>query len=242
MTKDTIFKEVKEATDFKFGADVVKVFDNMVGRSVPFYDEIQRMTAEIAGDFAVPGTRIYDLGCSTGRTLAEMNLTTDSSVEFVGLDDSPEMLGKCASRLSELGMSRSYQLVTANLAEDFEMSNASVAVLCLTLQFIRPICRVNILRKIAEKLNPGGALILVEKVLAEENSFNRDFIKYYYEMKKRNAYSEVEIAQKREALENVLIPYKLSENILVLKEAGFQTCEIFFKWYNFAGIVAVKNQ
>jgi len=84
-------------------------------------------------------------------------------------------------------------------------------------------------------------LIVVEKILAEDSTWNRDFIKYYYDMKRRNHYTEMEIAQKREALENVLIPYKLSENITLLREAGFANYEIFFKWYNFSGFIAKKN-
>jgi tRNA (cmo5U34)-methyltransferase len=82
---------------------------------------------------------------------------------------------------------------------------------------------------------------LVEKILAEESDFNRDFINYYYNYKRRNQYSELEISQKREALENVLVPYKLSENISLLRDQGFASCEVFFKWYNFVGLVAVKR-
>ena len=87
----------------------------------------------------------------------------------------------------------------------------------------------------------GGAVIIIEKILAEDSTFNRAFIKYYYDMKRRNNYSEMEISQKREALENVLIPYKLSENIMMLREAGFNQVETFFKWYNFSGFIAKKN-
>jgi tRNA (cmo5U34)-methyltransferase len=97
------------------------------------------------------------------------------------------------------------------------------------------------LRNIHEQLRPGGVLIVIEKILAEETDFNRDFIKYYYNHKRRNNYSEMEISQKREALENVLIPYKLSENITLLKEVGFRTVEVFFKWYNFSGFIAKKQ-
>ncbi|MNL47426.1 tRNA (cmo5U34)-methyltransferase [compost metagenome] len=114
-------------------------------------------------------------------------------------------------------------------------------ILCLTLQFVRPLYRERLLKNIYDGLNPGGVLLLVEKVLAESSIFNRDFIKYYYNYKRRNHYSELEISQKREALENVLIPYKLSENMLLLKEAGFADCEIFFKWYNFSGMIAHKK-
>jgi tRNA (cmo5U34)-methyltransferase len=115
-----------------------------------------------------------------------------------------------------------------------------VVILCLTLQFVRPIAREKLLRSIHEQLQPGGVLIVIEKILAEETDFNRDFIKYYYDFKRRNDYSEMEISQKREALENILIPYKLSENITLLKEVGFRTVEVFFKWYNFSGFIAKK--
>jgi tRNA (cmo5U34)-methyltransferase len=117
-----------------------------------------------------------------------------------------------------------------------------VVVFCLTLQFLRPIYRERIVKNVFTGLNPGGVLLLVEKVLGEESRFNRDFIKYYYDYKRRNHYSDMEISQKREALENVLVPYKLSENILMLREAGFNHCEVFFKWYNFSGLIATKAE
>jgi tRNA (cmo5U34)-methyltransferase len=101
--------------------------------------------------------------------------------------------------------------------------------------------RDKLMRGISEGLRENGALILIEKVLGEDSFFNRSFIKYYYEFKKRNGYSELEISQKREALENVLIPYRLKENLEMLEHAGFQCVDVFFKWYNFAGIVAVKR-
>lgn len=240
--KDEVFKdEIKKASDFKFGEKVAKVFDDMVNRSVPFYEEIQRMIGEIAADHAKEGTNIYDLGCSTGTTMINMNEHIAPSIRFIGVDDSPEMLAKCRNKLIEANFTRPFDLQIADLNEHVHIENASVVVLCLTLQFVRPIYREKLLKKIVEGIVPGGVLILVEKILAEENSYNRDFIKYYYEMKRRHAYSEMEIAQKREALENVLIPYKLSENILMLKEAGFGHCEIFFKWYNFSGVIAEKR-
>jgi tRNA (cmo5U34)-methyltransferase len=131
--------------------------------------------------------------------------------------------------------------VVSDLNKDVEIENASVVVLVLTLQFVRPINRERIVKNIFNNLKKDGALIIIEKILAEDSRFNRDFIKYYYDMKRRHHYSEMEIAQKREALENVLIPYKLSENITLLRDAGFEHCEIFFKWYNFTGIIAKKS-
>ncbi|WP_374164197.1 carboxy-S-adenosyl-L-methionine synthase CmoA [Arcticibacter sp. MXS-1] len=240
--RDKVFsEEITKVSDFKFGAKVAGVFDDMVSRSVPFYGEMQRMISEIAADHAQKRTNVYDLGCSTGTTMIGMNTTVDNDIRFVGIDESSQMLEKCDEKLKEAGFTRPYELVAENMHEGFKVENASVVVLCLTLQFIRPIAREKVLKTIVEGLVPGGVLILVEKILAEESLFNRNFIKYYYEMKRRNHYSEMEIAQKREALENVLIPYKLSENILMLRESGFSHCEVFFKWYNFSGVVAIKN-
>lgn len=242
MAKDEVFREeIEKVSDFKFGANVAKVFDDMVSRSVPFYGEIQRMMAELAADHAREETFVYDLGCSTGTTMIGMDTMVNQDIKFIGIDDSQEMLDKCKSKLMEIGFSRPYELRCADLGQGITIENASVVVLCLTLQFVRPIYRERLLKDIYNGLNPGGVLILVEKILAEENNFNRDFINYYYNYKRRNNYSELEISQKREALENVLVPYKLSENITLLRDQGFAHCEVFFKWYNFAGLVAVKK-
>ncbi len=242
MGKDEVFREeIEKASDFKFGANVARVFDDMVNRSVPFYGEIQRMMAELAANHAAEGSFVYDLGCSTGTTMIGMDTMVEKPIKFIGVDDSQQMLDKCKSKLMEVGFSRPYELRCADLAKELKIENASVVVLCLTLQFVRPIYREQVLKNIFAGLNPGGVLILVEKILAEESNFNRDFIKYYYNYKRRNQYSEMEISQKREALENVLVPYKLSENISLLRDVGFEHCEVFFKWYNFAGLVATKK-
>lgn len=242
MGTDKVFDDkIEKASDFKFGATVANVFDDMVNRSVPYYGEMQRMISELAADHAQPGTSVYDLGCSTGTTMIGMDTTVSKDIEFVGVDDSDEMLHKCKDKLDSIGFDRKYRLVNSDLNQGVEINNASVVVLCLTLQFVRPLFRDRLVRTIYDGLVPGGAVILIEKILAEESRFNRDFIKYYYDMKRRHSYSEMEISQKREALENVLIPYKLSENNLMLREAGFAHCEVFFKWYNFTGIIAVKK-
>ncbi|MBE7169171.1 MAG: carboxy-S-adenosyl-L-methionine synthase CmoA [Williamsia sp.] len=240
MSKDEVFKEIKKPSDFKFNRTVVNVFDDMVNRSVPFYEEIQRMIAEQSASHAREGTAIYDLGCSTGTTFLSINPFVPPTVKFIGVDDSQEMLAKCDAKFKAACIERPYELVQADIAQPLQIEAASVVVMCLTLQFVRPLYRERLLKSVYEGLEPGGVVILVEKILAEESSFNRHFIDYYYEMKRRHHYTENEIAQKREALENVLIPYKLSENILLLKETGFSHHEIFFKWYNFAGIIAKK--
>ncbi|MBA3492852.1 MAG: tRNA (cmo5U34)-methyltransferase, partial [Gammaproteobacteria bacterium] len=130
--------------------------------------------------------------------------------------------------------------ICADLNRGIYIENASMVVMVLTLQFVRPLYRDTLTKSILQGLNENGCLILVEKVLGEDSVFNRLFIKYYYDLKKRHGYNELEIAQKREALENVLVPYKLPENREMLLRAGFRYCEVFFKWYNFCGIVALK--
>ena len=162
-------------------------------------------------------------------------------IRIVGVDDSAEMLTKCKTKLEEINFETPYELTCADISRGVDVSNASVVILCLTLQFVRPLYREHLIKTIYEGLNAEGALILVEKILTESPDFNREFIDYYYDYKRRNHYSELEISQKREALENVLIPYKLTENIAMLENAGFRQTEVFFKWYNFAGLISIKK-
>lgn len=240
MAQDEIFKDTSQVNDFEFNKQVVTVFDNMVTRSVPYYEEMQRMITEIVKDFAKPGTVVYDLGCSTGTTLINLDKVLDPEISFVGIDNSQEMLNQCQSNFEQAGVTRKFDLQMADLNKGISIENASVVIMCLTLQFIRPLYRNELIRTIYEQMDKNACLILVEKILGEESLFNRLFIKYYYDFKRRNHYNDLEIANKREALENVLIPYKLMENRELLLKTGYSHCEVFFKWYNFSGIVAVK--
>ena len=237
---DEVFREPAGTIgDFRFDEKVASVFDDMVSRSVPFYAEIQRMIVEIAKDYATPRSRVYDLGCSTCSTFAALDRALDASIELVGLDNSDDMLERGRQKLAQ-GKARPVRLEWADLNQGLEISGASVAMMILTLQFIRPLNREHLMQDVYRGLNDDGCLILVEKVLGEDSLFNRQFIRYYYDYKRRMGYSELEISQKREALENVLIPYKLGENCDLLRRTGFRHIEVFFKWYNFCGIVAVK--
>lgn len=240
-TKDKIFSEKMDLVDgFKFDNKVAGVFDDMLSRSVPFYDEMQRMIREIAKDFAIKGTSVYDLGCSTGTTLLNLDQDLDPSIKFVGIDYSQDMLDKCKGKFQEHNLTRPHELVKGDLNQGVEIENASVVIFCLTLQFVRPLYRETLIRSVCEQMNESSCLILIEKVLAEDSILNSLFIKYYYDMKRRNHYSDIEISQKREALENVLVPYKLLENRELLIRSGFRFVDTFFKWYNFSGMVAVK--
>jgi len=239
--RDQLFSaEVSGASDFRFDQKTAAVFDNMVSRSVPFYEEMQRMTGELAADFAVDGTNLYDLGCSTATTLLYLDPVVSPGVRFVGVDNSADMLDKAREKIEAHGLRRPYELRLADLNREFVVENASVVVMNLTLQFVRPLYRERVVRHVYEGLQEQGCLILVEKQTMSDSLLNRLFIRYYYDMKRRNGYSETEIAQKREALENVLIPYRPEENRELLRAVGFKYVEEFFRWYNFAGLVAVK--
>jgi len=241
VRRDTLFQdEASPVGDFAFTAKVADVFDDMVSRSVPFYAEIQRMTCELAADFATPGSRLYDVGCSTATTLLALDSAVEPSVAFFGIDNSESMLAKARDKIAAAGVTRPIEVVACDVHHGLQIEDATVVTMLLTLQFVRPLHRERVMRRIYAGLREQGCIILVEKLTSEETLFNRLFINHYYGFKRQSGYSETEIAQKREALENVLIPYRMEENVELLKSAGFRSVECFFRWYNFCGLIAVK--
>ena len=237
--KDEVFRDTaRPIGDFTFNEETASVFPDMLERSVPFYHEIQRMLVELAGDFAVDDTNVCDVGCSTGTTLRALDALSQD-VTLVGFDSSQAMLAEAEASLRSV-LRHPHELRCADLNQSLRIENASVVVMSLTLQFVRPLQRERVLREISEGVNHNGCLLLVEKVVAQESMLNRLYIQHYYELKQRNGYSELEIARKREALENVLIPYRADENDVMLRSVGFRAVDVFFKWYNFVGLVAFK--
>lgn len=246
MNRDKIFESgAARGSDFEFNAEVAKVFDDMLQRSVPFYKEQQYCIEEIAEKFWIPGTKVYDLGCSTAETLLRLGKKLGDSAQMVGYDYAQPMLDRARLKLEKAGMIRNVELkqvdLNANLA-DVELENASVVTLCWTLQFVRPLFRDRLIKWIYDGLVNGGALVVTEKILTNDSNMNRFFIDFYYDFKRRNGYSEQEISKKREALENVLVPYRVDENFKLFRNNGFEIVETFFQWYNFAGFLCVKNR
>jgi tRNA (cmo5U34)-methyltransferase len=130
-------------------------------------------------------------------------------------------------------------LVEGDILE-YPFGSTKVVICNYTLQFIRPMVRETLLRKIYDSLEEGGVFIFSEKVLSENATLNKQLIDCYYSFKKEQGYSEYEIVQKREALENVLIPYTMTENIEMAKKSGFSSCDVLFRWANFATFIACK--
>jgi tRNA (cmo5U34)-methyltransferase len=238
--KDKIFLDPGKRTDFAFNADVAAVFGDMLERSIPFYFEIQNMIVDLAEEFAVNNSAAYDLGCSTGTTLALLTKRLhDKKIALHGVEYSQPMLDKAKENLERLAI-KNCQLELKDLNEGVKIENASIVILNLVLQFVRPINRDKLIGNIFAGLRDDGCLILVEKITSGEPRLNRKFIDCYHEFKKRNLYTDKEIARKREALENILIPYRMEENVELLKRNGFTTVEPFFRWFNFCGMIALK--
>jgi len=239
--KDNIYSDkIEEVKDFIFDAKVVEVFDDMVSRSVPLYEEVNQATRELALRFVQPHSAIYDLGCSTGKFFLEtIPLIEDKSIRFVGIDNSADMLKKCEAKLAAVGLHERVTLLEQRLAlSDYQ--NASVVVMNYTLQFLPIEERPQLLSRIYAGMNEGAVLIMSEKVCHRHPQLQETLSDLHHGFKKSHGYSDIEIAQKRDALEDVLIPVTTQGNVDWLESAGFSHIEIFFKWVNFASFIAVK--
>ncbi len=241
MKKDTLFKEKKDPVPaFEFNENVAQVFDDMINRSVPLYQECVQRQAELAVQFYQKGTRIYDLGCSHGNFgMTFYALMKQTAFDMVAVDSSRHMLERYAHRLKEKNTASAVSLI-CDLAENIVIDNASVVVLNLTLQFIPPSRRQALIQSIYDGLCPGGLLLLTEKIIHENNEINLLQQQYYKKFKRENGYSEMEISQKRDALEDVLVPDTLEIHRQRLHEAGFTHMDIWLKWFNFTAILAIK--
>lgn len=245
MERDQVFQTTAaRGSDFEFNAEVAQVFDDMLVRSIPYYLEQQYMVKEIGKKFWIPGTEIYDLGCSTATTLINLCQEIKEQVHCVGYDSSIPMIEQANQKIKEMGFEDRIELRYGDLNGDLSelpLENASLVTMCWTLQFIRPLWRDNLIKWIYNGLVENGALVVTEKVLTNNTHMNRFFIEFYYNFKRRNGYSEDEIVRKREALENVLVPYRVDEDLEMFRRNGFEIAEIFFQWYNFAGFLCVKK-
>jgi tRNA (cmo5U34)-methyltransferase len=245
MSRDEIFLTPAQRTsDFAFDDTVAAAFDDMAVRSIPFYLEQQRMIAELAARFWIPGSTVYDLGCATGTTLVALAQAIPEAPALIGYDNSAAMLRSAEAKIAAHGLARRIETRFIDLEGDLSatpLAGAGVVVMCWTLQFIRPMRRDPLVAWIHRQLPPHGVLIVTEKILAAHRAMNAVFIDCYYELKRRNGYSQTEISRKREALENVLIPYRADEHLALFRRNGFQIVEPFFQWHNFAGFLCVKE-
>ena len=242
MIEDTLYRKkgaVEE--DFCFNEHVAEVFDDMLQRSIPYYRTVIEGMASLFACRLPSRATIYDLGCSTGTTLLDLARRLDTQkFHFIGIDKAPAMLDKARQKSSMHGKEHVVEFREDDIINC--LLPGATAIICnYTLQFLRPIMRQNFVCRLYDALPPGGIFILSEKTIAHSGRLNRDFIDIYHTFKRNQGYSELEIAVKREALENVLVPFSPQENMSLLETAGFAEIEIFFKWFNFMSFVALKG-
>lgn len=238
--RDFLFDVERISEDFVFNERVAQVFDDMLDRSVPFYQEVIHSIARILSATLENNNKIVDLGCATGATLLQLSsLLEDKQFRYTGIDNSPAMLNKARLKSELFSKQDSLHFIQGDIMK-MDQPGTSAFILNYTLQFIRPLNREPFLKQLFSNLTPGGICILSEKTISHHPSLNRSFIDIYHEFKKERGYSELEIAKKREALENVLIPCSLEENRSMLQSAGFVEVEPFFQWFNFVSFLAVK--
>ena len=242
--QDRVFQETARIEDFAFDERVAKVFDNMVSRSVPFYNEIQRIQSDLIMDFLPEeGGLVCDLGCSTGTTLEYLtqHQKCPESTRFIGYDNSESMLDKARDKLKAQIAASKVSLITADLSDLPQLPACNIVILNWTLQFVRPMGREYLLKTVYQALKPGGIVLLSEKILVNDPVLNRLYIDHYLQFKvSQSSYTDIENQRKREALENVLIPYRLDENYELLQRAGFGRIGTYFQWFNFVCLIAVK--
>lgn len=243
---DTLFSEQKtdEVVDFVFDAAVVDVFPDMINRSVPGYATIIKMTGMLAEKFVQPNTRCYDLGCSLGAsTFAMRHHIQADGVEIVAMDNSQAMLNTLRPILetdTQQHPNHPRVELALNDIEQCEIHNASMVVLNFTLQFVPMAQRAAIIQKIYDGLIDGGVLVLSEKLRFDNDDVNDLFIDLHHTFKRSQGYSELEVANKRAALENVLWPETQAEHVQRCTQAGFTSCDVWFQCLNFASMVAIK--
>lgn len=234
--RDSLFVQ-KPTKQFEFDESVASVFDDMLARSIPFYQEQVKLIAHFASLSLQNGGRVYDLGSSTGNVLFALSHLAPKA-ECIGLDNSSAMIER--SNLKAQAYGGNIRFEEANfLTYDFQSSQVVIAN--YTMQFVRPLQRETMIQKIANSLDNGGVFLMGEKMISPEKRLDRAMIEHYYSYKSSQGYSELEIAQKREALENVLVPYTMDENLTMLKNSGFIHIEVLFKWVNFALLIAKKG-
>lgn len=238
---DNIFASLQAKSDFVFDEKVASVFTDMINRSVPGYATILSMIGVLSARYVTPGSNIYDLGCSLGgASLAMAHQIPHQDYQLFAIDNSPAMVTRLQQTLAGAESAPlPVRVLCADVCES-EIRDASVVVLNFTLQFIAPAKRAALIQKISDGLQPGGILILSEKIRFPAPALNELFIDLYHEFKIARGYSELEVSQKRAALENVLIPETIDDHKQRLQDAGFQSCDVWFQCFNFASMVAVR--
>ena len=237
--KDTLFATPMETSPFEFNAQVADVFDNMIQRSVPGYNFLLDVIAVLGQRYGVEHSQCYDLGCSLGTTSLRLRQNLPASCHVIGVDNSAAMVSRCQHNMARDHSQASYEICQQDI-QSTHIENASIVILNFTLQFIDDDERQSILNKIYAGMRPGGVLLLAEKVCFDTPGQQQLQTDLYHDFKRLQGYSDLEVAQKRAALENVLVPNTLEQHHKRLLGAGFKQIEVCMQCFNFAALLAFK--
>ncbi len=239
--KDTVYSSYQEHVErFAFNAQVADVFENMIARSVPGYALLLDMIGVLTQKYAQQNTNCYDLGCSLGASTLKIRQNLPRNGHVIGVDNSVAMVNRCRHNVQRDHSQATVEIRMENLQETL-IENASVVVMNFTMQFVPDDEREELLAKISAGLNPGGILVLSEKIRFTDDSRQSLMTDLHHEFKSFQGYSDLEIAQKRTSLENVLIPNTIEQHIQRMNRAGFTTVELCFRCLNFVAFIAIKQ-
>lgn len=225
---------VRDGDKWEFNEEVAACFDNMLERSIPQYELMRKLVAAIGFKYVQLGSAVVDIGCSNGGAIRPFVTTFGGDIDYLLLDVSEPMLEKCRERFGSLDI-RNY-----NIVNGIPEIDASVVLSILTLQFTPIEYRQKIVQSVYDNLRPGGAFLVVEKVLGNTYEIDEVLVDEYYKMKSANAYTQEQIQSKRKSLEGVLVPVTAKWNEDLLTGAGFRKVDCFWRCLNFAGWIAVK--
>ncbi|MBB1319060.1 carboxy-S-adenosyl-L-methionine synthase CmoA [Shewanella sp. SR43-4] len=239
--QDKIYAHVTDKiTDFQFDQRVAGVFNDMIRRSVPGYAQIISTIGDFAHRFVTPSSNIYDLGSSLGSaTLSIRRQIEGRQCQIYAVDNSQSMIDRCNENLAAYVSDIKVNLLCADIRE-IDIQNASMVVLNFTLQFLPIHDRDALIKRIYDGMLPGGILVISEKLFFEDNHIQQLLDEQHLDFKRANGYSELEISQKRSALENVMRPDSLNVHQQRLTENGFSHFSVWFQCFNFASMVAIK--
>lgn len=239
--RDQIFsEEIERISGFSFDERVAQVFPDMINRSVPGYKAIVAMTGQLAGHYAEPGSTCYDLGCSRGASSLAMASNTPDDCKIIAMDNSQAMINLLREDLNRSFFSSRVEIRHADILEE-DVSGSSFTAMNFTLQFVDPAQRDELIKRIHDGLNPGGALLLSEKICFEDQQMDDLMTELYYDYKRTQGYSDLEISQKRTALENVLVAETRSTHLERLQRAGFRKAAVWFQCLNFCSFLAIRT-
>jgi tRNA (cmo5U34)-methyltransferase len=226
------------AGSWTFGGEVPAAFDTHVARSVPAYKECHELIADLADQLMPAAGRCYDLGCSTGTLTALLaERLAPRRVEVIGVDREPGMIQRATERCARWPRVR---FQTAPL-EDMEFEPADLAVCYYTLQFVPLRDRLRVVERIRRALDPTGAFILFEKILAPTARTQEVAVGAYLDWKRSQGFGDDEIAAKTRSIRGVLQPLSPRENEEMLRRAGFSEMMQVFRWVLFEGLVAYTS-